>query len=376
MTLQGSFVTMPFPDLLQWIGDARSSGILSVSLAIDVRYFQVTNGEITGLGAADPRAHDLVRLLLGRGLIDETLLHRVLERSASEPRSLQKIILDEGHVERSSLAQAVRSHVKDAVLQVFLWEQGQFVFTATAESSLLEPPSWDLSVNPSVPVAEVLMDAMRRLDDWRHISEVFPSDYVMLHAIAPAPDLPAVDALHEAREPLALVDLCLRLDRPRFAILEELYEGWRRGVVAAEATPAELAATPGSTPVQHLLDAARTLAGEQQYDEATALLRTVLNLDASHSEARRLLNDAHKAQLEQLYREFPPYRVPVATVDRSRLDNVTLAPRERYLLLRIDGRWDVATLTAITPLGELETLRALKKFLQLGLISLSVSRPA
>jgi len=47
-----------------------------------------------------------------------------------------------------------------------------------------------------------------------------------------------------------------------------------------------------------------------------------------------------------------------------------LAPRERYLFMRIDGRRDVAALTVMTPVGELETLRALEKFERMGLVGM------
>ena len=35
MPLSGTFATMPFGDLLQWLGDARRSGTLSVALDFD-----------------------------------------------------------------------------------------------------------------------------------------------------------------------------------------------------------------------------------------------------------------------------------------------------------------------------------------------------
>jgi hypothetical protein len=45
-----------------------------------------------------------------------------------------------------------------------------------------------------------------------------------------------------------------------------------------------------------------------------------------------------------------------------------LTPREKYLLARVNGARDVGALTVMTPLGELETLRALKKFHHLGVV--------
>jgi hypothetical protein len=70
-----------------------------------------------------------------------------------------------------------------------------------------------------------------------------------------------------------------------------------------------------------------------------------------------------QAQLAYLYEQVPPHKVPVLAVSRGTLGALKLSPKENYLVSRLDGKWDVATLVVATPLGELETLRMLKKLL-------------
>lgn len=370
MTLQGSFSTMPFPDVLQWLGSSRRSGTLWVSLGFEERHFRLEGGDVSAMGSADRVAHDLARLVLARGLIEEPRLQQILSASQGQgSRSLQQILADDGHVDRSVISEAIRAHVRDGVMQVFLWDDGRFVFRAEAERPLIEAPGWDLEVTPALSTEELLIDAMRRLDEWERMRVAFASDYTIVHALGPASDLPAVEALHRIGEPLALVDLCLRLDRPRFEVLHELEQGRRRGLIAVTATPAEVVEFGG--PAKHLLEAVSSLLDEDQYDEADALLRTILNLNPTHAEARRLLETSHRAHLEVLYGEMPPYRTPVLKEDRARLAQLGLAPRERYLVDRIDGRRDIAALTLMTPLGERETLRALAKLLRLGMLTLT-----
>jgi hypothetical protein len=210
------------------------------------------------------------------------------------------------------------------------------------------------------------MDGIRRIDEWKRIAEVLPSDYTLVHALGTAPDLPALEVLAQAGEPLALGDLCLRFARPRFEVLHELHEAWRRGLLAVDATPHELARPADTSPADMLVRTAHTLLDERQWDEAAALLRSTLDLDPYHEEARKLLHRARSDQLEALYQELPPYRVPLR---RGTEPPQALSTRERYLWTRIDGTRDVGALTVMTPLGELETLRALKKMTHLGLIS-------
>ena len=115
---------------------------------------------------------------------------------------------------------------------------------------------------------------------------------------------------------------------------------------------------------------AEVLVDEKQYDEAAALLRSALDLDPYDAPARQLMHRARAEQVEELYQRFPPYRVPVVCQGREQLQKINLSARERYVLHRIDGRRDVATLTVSTPLGELETLRALRKLHHAGLVEL------
>jgi len=59
--LSGTFATMPFADLLQWISDARRSGTLQVGLEFEERYLRFVDGSIGAYGSDDPMARDLGR---------------------------------------------------------------------------------------------------------------------------------------------------------------------------------------------------------------------------------------------------------------------------------------------------------------------------
>ncbi|MBI4510507.1 MAG: DUF4388 domain-containing protein [Deltaproteobacteria bacterium] len=373
MALSGTFSTMPFPDLLQWLGEARRSGTLTVSLDSEERYLRVREGQLIALGSDDPRSRDLARLVLARGLIDEVRLKRVIEGKERSRRSLRAILVDDGHVPAAALHAALRAHAKDVVLQSFLWYDGRFLFSDAGTDPLLDeaaPPDAELPIEPPISTREVLMDGMRRLDEWKRIAEVIPSDYTMVHAVGRAPDLPILELLADCAEPLAVGELFLRVTRPRFEVIQELFEAWHRGLLAIDSPPQQIAKDRKASPIDMLVHTARTLLEEKQFDEATALLRSALDLDPYHAEAKQLLHRARADQLEDMYHQFPPYRVPIFSAGPDRLQAMALSPRERFLLSRMDGRWDIGALCVMTPLGELETLRALKKFHHAGLVVL------
>ncbi|MFH0901987.1 MAG: DUF4388 domain-containing protein [Pseudomonadota bacterium] len=372
MSLSGSFSTMPFPELLQWLGDSKRTGMLTVSLEFEERYMRIAGGEIVGLSSDDPRWSDLSRIVSSRGLVEEGRLKAAMDARDRSGRMLSQVLVEDGHVATAELAKVIRLHAVDTALQLFLWHDGRFLFCDTEAGGILSeatPCEKELLIDPALPAQELLMDGMRRVDEWRRIAQLLPSDYTVVSAESAAPDLPTLEILVAAGRPLALGDLCMRIPRPRLEIIEELFEAHRRGLLEVDAALQSESSDGETSLVVQLIATARTLLEEKQFDEVAALLRSVVDLDPFNSEARELLRQARAEQLVQLYQEFAPYRIPVASFTPERLRTVALHPRERYLLSRIDGHRDIGTLAMITPLGELEMLRVLKRLRHAGLVS-------
>jgi hypothetical protein len=127
----------------------------------------------------------------------------------------------------------------------------------------------------------------------------------------------------------------------------------------------------GATTVEHLVRAAEELIAEGQHEEAATLLRSAVAMDPFRADARALVRRCREAQLTQLYTALPPSKVPQVVLPHERVSAMHLPPRERKLLATINGRWDVSTLAITTALGELETLRTLRRLVHAGVVRLS-----
>jgi len=378
MPIHGTFSTMPFADLLQWLGDNRRDGTLAVALDFEERYLRFERGQIVAYGSDDPMARDLGRLCLMRGLVDEPRLLRASEVQAKSHMPLGDVLQAEGLVDAAALERAVRAHVEETVLGLFLWPEGRFTFAdareaPAAEESLIPP---EFLLDDPLDVREVLMEGMRRLDEWNRIVKVLPTDDVQLHALGPAEDLPILEEIAAHPHPPTLGALLAERNDSRYAICEQLVRAFERGVLAVEAAdPQALPATHrGTTTVEHLLRSAETLEAEGQHEEAATLLRSAVALDPFRSDARALLRKVSEAQLADLYRLLPRDHVPRARAGAARSqtsDGAILSPRERRLLAHVNGRWDVQALSMTTALGELETLRALQRLIHAGVVTLS-----
>jgi tetratricopeptide (TPR) repeat protein len=371
--LSGTFATMPFADLLQWISDARRSGTLQIGLEFEDRYLRFVDGSIGAYGSDDPMARDLGRLCLMRGLCNEEAILDAVEQQRRSHMPLGDVLVSSGAVTHEALEAAVRKQIEETVLGLFLWPEGRFTYRdELAPEDVLQfmPPEYELA--DPIPTRAILMEGMRRLDEWTRIVKVLPTDEVELHALGPDPELPLLEEIAAHPHPPTLGQLLALKGDSRFSVCEELFRAFERGLIAVEAPNADATARAqrtarGSTTVAHLVRAAHTLIAEGQHDEAAALLRSALALDPFRAEARALLKRSREEQLDALYAQLRREAVPRLLRAGPR---TSLSAKERRVLSQINGRWDVGALALTSGVGELDTLRALKRLVHAGLVAI------
>jgi hypothetical protein len=372
VSLRGQFATMPLPDLLQWLSDAKKNGLLMVTLEFDERTLRFGEGQIVALGADDALQRDLGRVLVARGLLDAEKLARALDLRTRTGAPLGDVVVAVGLIPRGTLGEAIAAHVREVVLTMFLWREGSFVFSESPSplvGSDFRLPEHRL---PSpLGTRELLMEGMRRVDEWQRITQVFPSEYMQVFALDDDGHIPVLGWLKTLGEPVAIGEIALARPESRYEIYEQLYQAQQKGLIALDAAAHEMVPPTGRSPTDVLLESAQALLGERQFDEATTLLRAAENLDPFRTETRDMLRRAHDDHLAALYQQMPPFRVPQVAVDRERIAAARLGPREHFLVSRISGHHDVATMCVMTPIGELETLKLLAKLERLSLIRLS-----
>jgi tetratricopeptide (TPR) repeat protein len=369
MSLSGAFTTMPLTDLFQWLNDSRRSGQLSVNFDYEEEYFlHFREGEIVAVEAEDPRTLDLGRLCMGRGMLDDTDLERAHKAAGASGKPIVDVLVEQFEFPRPRLEEIQREGATELVYSLFLRREGRFHFSST-QPSLLSDGAAPPPLDPPIMVRGVLLEAMRRLDEWHRMVEVFPSEHCLVYALGTDDDMPVLKRLQGRGEPMPISELWAQRSADRYRIYEQLYEAYRKGLVAIDSSvqPPE-GATDAST-IDVLVKNGEILLGEKQYDEAAAVLRSALSLDPFNAQARDLLHRTREEQLAELYQTLPPYKIPNLRVPRERLDRMSLNDRERQVATRINGRWDVGALALMLPIGELETLRALRKLVQLGAVN-------
>jgi len=364
MPLFGTFDTMQLSDLAQWIAEAKHTGALFITVDADETYLVFRDGDITAVGTGGPLRMDVGQILLARRIVTDAQLAAAVAAAGRE-RSAADVLVERGIVKRERVEEITRDHAFTAVLDLFFHEEGSFHFSCAVDAGPMALDDSPLTYKLERPIGtkKLALEAMRRLDDWGRIRTVLPSNLTVVYARDGESSSDVWRVLREYGGPIAIGDLCLRLRRSRFTVYKELFDLHATGLVGVDPMALVVDSTGGQGPVGVLVDNARTLLDEEQFDEAREVLSTALSLEPENREARDLMKRLRRAQLAYLYEQIPPHKVPVLAVTRGTLGSLKLTPKENYLVSRLDGKWDVATLVVATPLGELETLRMLKKLL-------------
>lgn len=373
MPLSGTLATMNLSDILQWLQASRKSGDLSLTVNLTDTVLRFKEGDVEAMQGGGALQRDLGQELVASGIIDDEVLLSTMQ-SCGPDKSLSEALLAQGLIDAESLQKAQKDRAIEHLLDLFFTAAGSFHFVETGSSEdLLTPLQVDEEhfFTTRIETRGLLLEGMRRVDEWRRIREAFSSDYTVIRAVAGEQSSnPVWLLLNEEEKPLSCGEICLRLGGRRFEVYQAMYRAFQLGLVEAE--DKDIVAREGSTNQsgQMLVDSARLLLGEGQFTEAIELLNIANDSGAHNPETLSLLRQAQNQQLASLYEQIPPHSRPELKQNSLLQQQMELSPRERYLAARLDGRWDVATLAMATPLGELETLRALKKFLHAGLLDL------
>lgn len=330
--LQGDLATLPLPDLFQWLDAARRSGVVEIdpgegpTLWVEVRDRRVVGAE------RPPPSPGLERL------------------PSSSPAAPPEALWPEA--------------AHDRLVDLFL-------FPGVGRFSLAEDAGgFEDGVPLDLPLGQLALEGMRRLDEWPGLDRAYPSEAARLRAggggTARSPGLGAV--LEAARRGLSLAEARRALGLSRPSLLRRVEALREAGLAQVEG----VAARPD--PIARLVDQAQALVRERQFDEAAHVFRSLLAADPSDRRVRQLLREAEREQLAALYEALSPVAVPALRGGPASLDSAAgrrLSPAEREVAERVNGRWDVASIALASPLREVETLKVLRKLLRLGLLELA-----
>jgi hypothetical protein len=368
MSLRGDLRTMPLPDVLQWVATGRKTGTLHVERRSVQKRIILRDGHVHSSWSNDPR-ESLGQFLIRLRLVTEEQLFRALLAQEEKGRLLGSLLVSDGILTEDDLKRALKAKAEETIYDLFLWPSGQFEFREG------EYPE-DLHITFETPVTPVILEGIRRVDEWERIRAIFPSMETTFRAAAASP--PPADPLDRqvlafAAAGRSLAEMSLELRRSEFETAALLFDMHARGLVAPN--PTAQGQSPAADPIgaiQALLALAYQRLQERRYDSAVKAYEDVLALDRLNQHAKKGLIaaiDARKREKQQ--REIPRDQVPRVAVDFQTLTREKLDPQEGFVLSRVNGEWDVQSILKLCPMTEEQALLIFARLLDRNLIELS-----
>lgn len=380
MALTGDLRTIPFPEVIQLVARMEGTGVLRVRRGQVEKTVFFRKGAICSSASNDPREF-LGQYLLRMGLVDEEHLFQVLLKQEEERRPLGALLTESGLLAPDDLEKVLRQKAEETIYELFLWEEGEFVFHE-------EPVPEDLPVQLNLDVMGVLMEGARRADEWERIRQVIPSPRA---TFIPGPVPPAdvfeariVSLAAEGRTAAAMTYELHCSDFEALMLLASLVE--KNVLQLKDPGTAE---RPGDTvgTVKKLLAKAKAAELAGRLEEAEEAYEAVLLINPVHVQARKALT----ALRERALTPTSPFPVPVPArvadqpmpldgipklaVSLDSLTDQPLEPLEGFLLSRINGTWDVRSILKLCPQGPEAGLEVLKGLVKKGLVRIESKAP-
>lgn len=381
MGITGNLETMNLAELLQWLANGRQTGTLIINNASVEKKIFIRDGAILSSSSSDPRGF-LGHFLVSKGVITEDDLARAMEIQAEQGKLLGEILVEGGAIEQELLDHMLRLKAEENICDLFAWEGGDFEFHDG------ELPSYDL-VPMSANVTGLIMEGMRRIDHSRAVKEVIPSPLCVPVAVASLQDDDELDygwkgVLEAVDDDRSIEDICLHTHSSEFFVCEVLWPKIREGkikvvrprVVAAE-VEAPVAATPETTPgksptnAQALISEAMMHLKIGVYEPAARHLRAATSLDPHNRELAMVIKELEVEVLAGLEKDgVKDGAVPVLETTLDDLRAMSFSPEEGFILSRINGTSNIASIVKISPLSELDSLLVFWKLARSGQIKL------
>lgn len=370
MGITGNLKTMQLSELLQWLSLGQKTGTLLIEgHGIEKRiYFH--NGRINSTSSSDPREY-LGHFLVSHGYITEEELKMAMEVQEESAILLGKILVMINAISETDLLRLMRKKAEESIYGVFLWGEGNFEFV---DGELPELKMVPLSLD----VTGIIMEGLRRYDEWQRIRLRVPDASVVPQIVGPL----SLETLSEQEKLIvpyvdgkrSIEAIALQTHNAEFNVARLVFEGLRgETMVLVEAGSARIQAVVGGggqadDEVEHFLQRGR---GALKDDPQTAyrMFKVASDLNPSDGRATEGIREAEREIKSVLERDgVSGEKVPELAIPISEITERDFSPHEGFVLSRINGQWDVKSIMKISPMKELEVLIIFQRFLGDGVI--------
>ena len=169
MAFAGDLKKLPLADVFQSIHQNGMSGALAIRDGRGERLVAFEAGMLRCCVLPEGQARNLAEELVRRGMVESD----VVRPSRFFRRNLKKTLQKRNVLDSSEFESFARQVVLERVYDCFLLEEGAFEFLESYDKSRFDED--ELAAGLKIGANEILMEAMRRVDEWKRIRRSIPS---------------------------------------------------------------------------------------------------------------------------------------------------------------------------------------------------------
>ena len=183
MAIKGSLAEAALSNVIQLLAISLKSGCLSVTDGKNLGNLFIKDGKIIYATILN-RKQRLGDILISKKEINKEILNQALDIQKSQRKKrLGEILIEVGAITRKTLESELTEQIEQTIFTMLTWESGYFNFEAELLPSLEE---YTVELSPQ----EVLLEAARRIDEWRKIENKMPPFETILTPKGNAKDIP------------------------------------------------------------------------------------------------------------------------------------------------------------------------------------------
>jgi hypothetical protein len=174
VVLYGDISSVPIGEILQVLQMQRQTGTLEVSDGKMEVSIALRDGLVDMAQARKAAPEFLLgRYFLDLGVVDARQLSSAVQEAAAAKALLGNVLVQKRLVSESQLRTALIRQTSETIYEVLRWQRGWFLLRRDVRSAVAEAAALAL------PVASIVMEGFRRVDEWRIIEESINFDDVL-----------------------------------------------------------------------------------------------------------------------------------------------------------------------------------------------------
>lgn len=168
--LRGNMSEFKLPEVLQLIGLQQKTGKLILTRNGDMGTIFLRQGKVIFASQRGRETGQLLgRRLIEEGKINAEQLEVLLEIQRKTGERLGKMLTDMGYINHRELEKTLETQTCQTVYNIIRWSEGSFHFEE------VDLPSHLSDVNIELDVQNLILEGVRRLDEWHLIEQKIPN---------------------------------------------------------------------------------------------------------------------------------------------------------------------------------------------------------